>query len=49
MFNDKPANTGADPKQQLVTMVNDELGNLKRRINEIRAQITQQQDRKSVV
>lgn len=44
MFNnDSTANATADPKQQLVTMVNDEMGNLKRRINEIKAQITQQQ------
>src|SRR5690606_32791788 len=33
----------ADPKQQLVTLVTEEVGNLKRRITEINAQITQQQ------
>lgn len=43
MFNNSPANATADPKQQLINTVNDELGNLKRRITEIKAQITQQQ------
>lgn len=43
MFNNSTANASADPKQQLINTVNDELGNLKRRITEIKAQITQQQ------
>ena len=43
MFNNSPANATADPKQQLINTVNDELGSLKRRITEIKAQITQQQ------
>lgn len=43
MFNNSTANATADPKQQLINTVNDELGNLKRRITEIKAQITQQQ------
>lgn len=43
MFNNSPTNAAADPKQQLINTVNDELGNLKRRITEIKAQITQQQ------
>ncbi|GIK30305.1 MAG: hypothetical protein IT298_02355 [Chloroflexi bacterium] len=40
---DNPSNVTADSKQQLIQLVNDELGNLKRRISEIKSQITTQQ------
>ncbi|MBK9124352.1 MAG: hypothetical protein IPM16_14700 [Chloroflexi bacterium] len=40
---DNPSNVTTDAKQQLIQMVNDELGNLKRRINEIKSQIATQQ------
>lgn len=42
MMNTPPPAT-QDAKQELIALINDEAGVLKRRINEIRAQITQQQ------
>ena len=43
MMDNRPPAAAQDAKQQLVGMINDELGGLKRRISEIRGQITQQQ------
>ncbi len=43
MMDNRPPAATQDAKQQLVGMINDELAGLKRRISEIRGQITQQQ------
>lgn len=43
MMDNRIPSASQDAKQQLVGLINDELNGLKRRINEIRSQITQQQ------